>query len=67
MYKKGDIHIGNPETHGYSHPKLLGLKKTNDVYLATGSIGCNLYVIGYKQQVKELIKDLKAVLPELED
>lgn len=41
--------------------------KKEQTYLATGLIGCNLYVVGYKKQVKELIRDLTKLLPKLED
>ena len=63
MYKKGDIHLGDPDFHG----RVAVCMKKEQTYLATGLIGCNLYVVGYKKQVKELIRDLTKLLPKLED
>lgn len=67
MYKKGDLHIGDPL---YYQGKLeimspFGLKQKDQVYIIIDQKEYNLYTIGYQEQVKQLIDDLNRILKQL--
>lgn len=64
MYKKGDLHIGDPYWY---LGKIAVFRKPHDiVYITTDSTTAKMYPIGYKEQVEQLVDDLSEVLRHLE-
>ncbi len=64
MYRKGDIHIGDP---GWYLGKDVALNEYKEfVYITANNDTSKLYIIGYKKHVKQLIDDLTKILKELD-
>lgn len=64
MYKKGDLHIGDP--YWYLGKVVMFNEYRDIVYTITDQTSSKLYIIGYKKQVKQLIDDLNDVLKHLD-